>query len=109
MIVIGEDSSIAERARYVLREYNPLPRFAWDYRFRPRAACNGGWRKCRQIGVTALEAVEPDLPVPDGCELAAQQRRRSTMLGRRFEGIDNADARVRLECWDQVMEQGIGL
>jgi hypothetical protein len=31
------------------------------------------------------------------------------MLGRRPEGIDNADTRVRPERWDQVVEQGVRL
>jgi len=29
------------------------------------------------------------------------------MLGGRFEGIDNADARARLERGDEIVEQGV--
>src|SRR6478672_10115270 len=85
----------------------PLPRLARDHRFRSSAACNGGWRKDCQIGVAAREALEADLAIPDGGELAAQETWRGAMLGGRSEGVDNADARVRLERGDQVVEQGI--
>ena len=84
-------------------------RLARDNRFRPRAACNGRWRKDREIGVTADEPIEADLAIPNGSELASQETGRGAVLGRRREGVDNADARFRLEREDEIVEQGVRL
>jgi len=56
---------------------------------------------------TAGETLEAYLAITDGSELAAQETWRGAMLGRRSEGVDDPDARVRLERGDQVVEQGI--
>src|ERR1700719_2719186 len=85
----------------------PLRRLARDHCFRSSAACNGRGRKDCKIGVAARESLEADLAIPDGGEFAAQETWRGAMLGRRSEGVDNADARVGLERGDQVVEQGI--
>ena len=54
-------------------------------------------RKIPKIGVAAREAIEFYFAIPYGCKLTAQETWRRSMLGDRFEGIDNADARARLE------------
>src|SRR5262249_19764811 len=82
---------------------------ARDDRFRPRAACNGRWRKDREIGVAADEPIETDLAIPDRRELAAQQTWRGTVLGRRCEGVDNADARLTRKRRAEIVEQGVTL
>jgi hypothetical protein len=42
--------------------------------------------------------IDADLAIPYGCKLTTKQTWRGTMLGRRPEGVDNADPRTRLEC-----------
>ena len=71
------------------------------------AARNG--RRCEnpEIGVAAREAIEPDLAIPYGCKLTAQETWWGTMLGGRFKGVDNADARARLERGDEIVQQGV--
>jgi hypothetical protein len=71
-------SNLGNFAASVLRE--PLLRFARDDRFRSRAACNGRWRKNREIGVAADEPIETDLAIANGRELAAQQAWWGTVL-----------------------------
>src|SRR5262249_30087131 len=80
-----------------------------NYRFRSRAACNGRWRKDREISIAAGETIETDLAIPNGCEFAAQEIWRGTVLGGRRESVDNADARFRLERGDEIVEQGVRL
>src|SRR5207253_6288649 len=86
-----------------------LALLARDDCFRSGAACNGGRSKDRKIGVAARESLEADLAIPDGGKLATQEIRRGAVLGRRCEGVDDADARVRLERGDEVVEEGIRL
>src|SRR5215469_3155133 len=93
----------------LLSQCHPLLRLARGYRFRSRAACNGGRRKDREIGIALDEPIETDLAIPNGCELAAQQTWWGTVLGCRSEGVDNADARFRLERGDEIVEQGVRL
>ena len=80
-----------------LRAKLTLWRLARDHGFRPRAACNGGWREDRQIGVGAAEPIEADLTIPYGCKLASQDAGRRAVLGRWRERVDNPDARVHQE------------
>src|ERR1700737_3388764 len=84
-----------------------LLRLARDHCFRSSAPYDGRWRKGCKIGVAAGETLEAYLAITDGSELAAQETWRGAMLGRRSEGVDDPDARVRLERGDQVVEQGI--
>ena len=63
----------------------------------------------RKIGVAAREAIEADLAIPYGCKLTAQEAWRRTMLGGPPEGVNNTDARARLECGDEIVEQGVRL
>jgi hypothetical protein len=86
-----------------------LWRLARDHGFRPRAACDGRRREDRKIGVAAREGIEADLLVPYGCKLTAQETWWRTMLGGWFESVDNADARARVERWDEIVEQGVRL
>src|SRR4029077_1614551 len=86
-----------------------LWRLAPHHSFRPRAACDGRRREDREIGVAAREAIEADLVIPYGCKLTAQETWWRSMLGDRFEGVDNADARARLERGDKIIEQCVGL
>jgi hypothetical protein len=53
--------------------------------------------------------METDLAIPNGRELAAQQTWWGTVLGCRCEGINNADARFRLERGDEIVKQGVRL
>jgi len=46
---------------------------ACNYRFRPRALCNGRRREDREIGVAARESIEAVLAIPDGCKLATSK------------------------------------
>jgi hypothetical protein len=85
------------------------PCLARDHSFRPRTAGIGRWRENRQMGVAAGESIEAVLPIPYGCEFTALKVRRSPMLGRRPVGVDNADARAKLERRDEIVEQTIGL
>jgi hypothetical protein len=76
-----------------LRRFShPLLHLARDNRFRARAACDGRWRKNREIGIAADEPTKTDLAIPNGRELAAQQTWWGTVLGCRSECVDNADA-----------------
>jgi len=83
--------------------------FARDHSFRPRPASNGRWRENRQIGVATRESIEAVLAIPYGSEFTAQKVRRGTVLRRRPIGIDNADARAKLERRNEIVEQAIGL
>ena len=47
--------------------------------------------------------------IPYGCKLTAQETWWRSTLGDRFEGVDNADARARLERGDKIIEQCVGL
>src|SRR5258707_7032415 len=67
--------------------WGQLLRLARDYRFRSRAPCNGRWRKDREIGIAAGEPIETDLAIANGCEFAAQETWRGTVLGGRCEGV----------------------
>ena len=87
----------------------PLWRFARDHGFRPRPARDGWWREDRKIGVAAREAIEDDLAIPYGCKFTAQEAWRRTMLGGPPESVNNTDARARLECGDEIVEQGVRL
>ena len=82
------------------------PYVARDHSFRPRPARDGWWREDRKIGVAAREAIEADLAIPYGCKLTAQETWWRTMLGGRPEGVNNTDARARLERGDEIVEQG---
>jgi hypothetical protein len=53
--------------------------------------------------------METDLAIPNGREFTAQQTWWGTVLGRRCEGINNADARFRLERGDEIVKQGVRL
>jgi hypothetical protein len=81
-----------------------LWRLACSDGLRARAACNGGWREDRQIGVAAAESIEAYLTIPYGCKLTSQDTGRRAVLGRRPESIDNSDARARLERWHEVVK-----
>jgi hypothetical protein len=86
-----------------------LWRLASDHSLWSRPA--GNRRRCedREISVAALEAIAADLAVSNSCKLTPQKTWRGTMLGRRPVSVDNADARARLECRDEVVEQAVGL
>ena len=86
-----------------------LWRLARDHSFRPRPARNGRWREDRKIGVAARQAIEADLAIPYGCKLTAQETWWRPMLGGRPEGVNNTDARARLERGDEIVEQGVRL
>lgn len=59
--------------------------------------------------MAAHELIDADLAIPNGCKLTTQLTWWGTMLGRQPERVDNADPRTRLECGDQIVEQGVGL
>ena len=86
-----------------------LWRLAHDHIFRPRSARDGRWREDRKIGAAAHEAIEADLAIPYGCKLTAQETWWRTMLGGRPDGVNNTDARARLERGDKIVEQGVRL
>jgi hypothetical protein len=77
-----------------------LWRFARDHSFWPRPASNGWRRENREVGVTPRQSIEADLAISYRGKLTAQQTWRRAMLGRRPVGVDNADARARLESRD---------
>ena len=79
-----------------------LWRLARDHIFRPRSARDGRWREDRKIGAAAHEAIEADLAIPYGCKLTAQETWWRTMLGGRPDGVNNTDARARLERGDKI-------
>ena len=86
-----------------------LWRFACGDGLRARAACNGGWREDRQIGVGAAESIEADLAIPYSCKLTSQDTGRRAVLGRRPESVDNSDTRARLERGHEVVKESVGL
>ena len=59
--------------------------------------------------MTTDERIETDLAITNRTELAPQETRWGAVLGCRCEGVDNADARFRLERGDEIVEQGIRL
>ena len=80
-----------------------------DHSLRPRTAGNAWRRKDCQIGVAAREWIHADAAISYCCEFTAQEIRWDTMLRRRPIGVENADARARLERRDEVVKQAIGL
>jgi hypothetical protein len=71
--------------------------------------CGDGDRAAKLIqDVLGIESDEVDLAILHCCKLTAQQTWRDAILGRRPEGVDNADPRTRLKRWDEIVEQGVG-
>ena len=81
-----------------------LWRFAGDDRARPRAAGNGRRRKDGDIRVAACQAIEIQLPIADGVELAALESWRRTVRLRRRERVDDTDSGAGIERGDEVVE-----